>query len=1071
MNDSFSNNIVLSTDDISNTLSLEIKANKTAPAQQIVLTAKCSDDIVRIEYSLGNDLWVEYDREEGVLVTNNGTVYFRGFNDAGDQVQTAEYQVENIDKIAPEKPQITVSDTNPTNQDVIVSAVFSNDSTDRQYNKNNSGWVDYPAEGGITFEENGSVKFRSYDAAGNVSDEVEIFVNNIDKIAPEKPVISFSRENGISNESVTFIISASEGTLKYSFDNIEWKTYAEPVVVTENKTVYAKTTDAAGNSAETSQAITVIDPTAASSLTEYIFIKKNYTAKNTKGKKVNGIELEFGKNAFSSLEEAQNTLNDPANPLYVYVMLDSTGVLSGLWEEFTGQTVSGAQQKVTLEEDSDYHHYKVSVAGKGKLDAVSGDYSKVTARWFKNAEVSGRAKLAAAIGGKYTFEEKITKSVPNSDDFSQNSQTKTTRTASGKLTADSFAEITDIEYFDTVLLDNAKANRITGGKYSDQNKTKYTQKNGYLQKTITQSGNWSATGKLTLKNVAEVQNISNFKTLLLTNATANSIEGGSGKYSYKEKSTYKQEKITRTVTLKDTFASTGSLTGKGSILTDVYGILTVKLTDSKVNGTVQNADSSNVLNGSQTQKLTVSTAKDGSITGKYQVVTTFKRNGSFTATAQNDKMIVADIKFYNTVKLDGAVAGDITNLLQTKADEIYQQTWENAAECGVADDLALNIDLTKAVLLNARYDYSASGTATLKNNASAVNIADYKTVNVSDSAVTGDITLGNCGTIKSKIKVDSAGGKTETVTSTYKRSGSVKLVDSRVGGNVSGYNKVVLDGSTVAGNISQSSIVKEVKQKINGVDDVNNSFVTEKLSGSVTLKNNSSAGDITNYASVTLNGIAKNLANVNKVTVTKGYSEINQFTGTTGNDTVTLNKGSVLAVKEGMVFGAGNKDTLKINGTLVLYSENITGLEKISGSGEIAVTDDVAGKLDLNFENLLKLGSTVENFKGKDIEHADNTVKNAIVWDGAEEFNGWLGKAVDCEDTVDFIKFTTKEDCTLQITSTQWVGAVADIVAVNNVILKIADGFAETTLQANTEYTIKLERKESNSAAYTITLA
>ena len=1071
MNDSFFNNIVLPVDDTTNAAYLEIQADTTAPAQKIVLTAECSDDITSIEYSLGNDLWVVYDPEEGVLVTNNGTVYFRGFNEAGDQVQTAEYPVENIDKIAPEKPQITVSDTNPTNQDVIVSAVFSNDSTVRQYNKNDSGWVDYPAEGGITFEENGSVKFRSYDAAGNVSDEVEKIVNNIDKIAPEKPVISLSRENGISNEPVTFIISAAEGTLEYSFNNIDWVPYTDPVVVTGNKTVYAKTTDAAGNYAENSQAITVIDPTAASSLTEYIFIKKNYTAKNTKGKKVNGIELEFGKNAFSSLEEAQNTLNDPANPLYVYVMLDSTNVLSGLWDEFTGKTVSGAQQKVTLKEDSDYHHYKVSVAGKGKLDAVSGDYSQVTARWFKNAGVSGRAKLAAVIGGSCSFEEKITRSAPNSSNFSQQRQVKTTRSASGKLTADSFAEITDIEYFDTVLLDNAKANRITGGRYSDQNRTQYTQKNGYLQKIITQSGNWSATGKLTLKNVAEVQNISNFRTLQLTNATASFIAGGSGRYSYRENSTYKLDKVTRTVTLQDTFAAAGTLTGKGSILTDVYGILTVKLTDSKVNGTVQNAGRSNVLNGSKTQKLTVSTARDGSITGKYQVVTTFKRNGSFTATAQNDKMIAGDIKFYNTVKLDGADAGDITNLLQTKADEIYQQTWKNAAEYGVADDLALNIDLTKAVLLNARYDYSASGTATLKNNASAGNIADYKTVNVSDSAVTGDITLGNCGTIKSQTKVDSAGGKTQTVTSTYRRSGSVRLVSSVVGGNVSGYNQVVLDGSTVAGNISQSSIVKEVKQKINGVDDVNNSFVTEKLSGSVTLKNNSSAGDITNYSSVTLNGIAKNLANVNKVTVTKGYSEINQFTGTTGNDTVTLNKGSVLAVKEGMVFGAGNKDTLKINGTLVLYSKNITGLEKISGSGEIAVTDEVAGKLDLNFENLLKLGSTVENFKGKDIEHADNTVKNAIVWDGAEEFNGWLGKAVDCEDTVDFIKFTTKEDCTLKIASTQWVGAVADIVAVNNVILKIADGFAETTLQANTEYTIKLERKESNSAAYTISLA
>ena len=278
--------------------------------------------------------------------------------------------------------------------------------------------------------------------------------------------------------------------------------------------------------------------------------------------------------------------------------------------------------------------------------------------------------------------------------------------------------------------------------------------------------------------------------------------------------------------------------------------------------------------------------------------------------------------------------------------------------------------------------------------------------------------------------------------------------------------------NSTAGNISQNTLVKVVEKTINGVTDVNNSYTTEKLSGTVTLKNKSAAGDITNYSSVTLNdSSAGNLYNVNKVKVGKGHGSIISFTGTSGNDTFTIDKGAVFTVTGALDFGAGNKDSLVINGTLVLHTTNIKSVEKISGKGDIAVTDKVAAELNLYFDNLLNLGNTVKNFQGSTTELADNAAGNAVRWDGEEIFGGWLGKDVDCIDTVDFIKFKTTEECTLKLESSAWEKSSADIVAVNNVILDIVNGCAEIKLAAHTEYTIKLERKDSNSMDYSISLA
>jgi hypothetical protein len=66
-----------------------------------------------------------------------------------------------------------------------VSAVFSDDSVEKQFSLDGQIWQDYT--GAITFEDNGAVLFLARDLAGNFS-YASYTVENIDKVAPDAPV-------------------------------------------------------------------------------------------------------------------------------------------------------------------------------------------------------------------------------------------------------------------------------------------------------------------------------------------------------------------------------------------------------------------------------------------------------------------------------------------------------------------------------------------------------------------------------------------------------------------------------------------------------------------------------------------------------------------------------------------------------------------------------------------------------------------------------------------------------------------------------------------------------------------
>ena len=228
--------------------------------QDVTVTATFSDDTATRQYSTDNKTWKSY--SSGVEMSANGTVYFRGIDAAGNISDVTSYEVTNIDKVAPEAPTASANITEMTNQDVTVTATFSDDTATRQYSTDNKTWKAYTK--GVALTQNGTIWFRGIDAAGNVSEVSSYEVTNIDKIAPDAPAASAST-TALTNKNVTVSATFSDDTAtkQYSTDNKTWKAYSKGVALTQNGTIWFRGIDAAGNiSNVTSYEVTNIDKTA-----------------------------------------------------------------------------------------------------------------------------------------------------------------------------------------------------------------------------------------------------------------------------------------------------------------------------------------------------------------------------------------------------------------------------------------------------------------------------------------------------------------------------------------------------------------------------------------------------------------------------------------------------------------------------------------------------------------------------------------------------------------------------------------------------------------------------------------
>ncbi|MBR4718090.1 MAG: hypothetical protein IKP09_08540, partial [Lentisphaeria bacterium] len=144
--------------------------------QNVYVYATFSEDSVKQEVSLDGVNWSDYS-PNGVPVSENGMVYFRAADAAGNVSTVAEYEVTNIDNVPPAAPTVALAAAD-TFEGLLVSGVFSDDSVVKEYSLDGKTWEAYTEA--IPVREVGTVIFfRAADAAGNVSEVIEYTANSL----------------------------------------------------------------------------------------------------------------------------------------------------------------------------------------------------------------------------------------------------------------------------------------------------------------------------------------------------------------------------------------------------------------------------------------------------------------------------------------------------------------------------------------------------------------------------------------------------------------------------------------------------------------------------------------------------------------------------------------------------------------------------------------------------------------------------------------------------------------------------------------------------------------------------
>jgi|GEM_PF-384551 len=240
-----------------------------------------SDAAVK-EISIDGSDWVPFDSvavDDKIIMDENGVVEARAKDAAGNVSDIGSLTVDNIDKEAPDAPTIVPDNTDPTNDTVTVEVYYPDDAAVKEIKVGDGDWEPYVDP--VVVDENTTVEARAEDEAGNESKADPKEITNIDKEAPQKPVISQDPDNSIAtNKDVEITIEypqdADEKLYKVGDDGDgAWIKYEDKFKLVENDRVYAKCKDEAGNESEVASInITNIDkippeaPTLAKDITE-----------------------------------------------------------------------------------------------------------------------------------------------------------------------------------------------------------------------------------------------------------------------------------------------------------------------------------------------------------------------------------------------------------------------------------------------------------------------------------------------------------------------------------------------------------------------------------------------------------------------------------------------------------------------------------------------------------------------------------------------------------------------------------------------------------------------------------
>lgn len=222
--------------------------------QDITVEIIYPNDSIKNEYSLDGTNWQNYTAP--INITSNINIYARAIDKAQNTTEISSLTVTNIDKTIPGIPTINTNgyiSGSPTNQNVTMN-LLSEDSGSKinKYQVSfDSGinWNDMLSSTYIVdYECSNSLIYRAIDNAGNISQNSQAVVLNIDKTQTTAPEIVPSITTW-TNQNITITINYPLDSIKneYSLDNNTWSVYSEAFAIDKNITIYSRTTDSAGN--------------------------------------------------------------------------------------------------------------------------------------------------------------------------------------------------------------------------------------------------------------------------------------------------------------------------------------------------------------------------------------------------------------------------------------------------------------------------------------------------------------------------------------------------------------------------------------------------------------------------------------------------------------------------------------------------------------------------------------------------------------------------------------------------------------------------------------------------------
>ena len=253
-NDPFVNNLSLVQG--TPTCTLTVSGSEATGDYKLAEGAAGFNKTIKVVNTLGTELGTL--TVDGGATSIGGRDYTLTLTDGGALGVT----VGNGDITPPVVSNIKADITGPTNQNVTVTAEFSDDVAvaSRLYRIGDGDWTDYT--GGVTVTGNEMIHFKAIDTSGNESKVESIFIDYIDTVDPTVTDITPSTtEPDAASVTVTANFSDNKGlaSKQYRIGAGDWQDYPDGgVTVTQNGTVEFKATDTAGNETTASSKVTNI---------------------------------------------------------------------------------------------------------------------------------------------------------------------------------------------------------------------------------------------------------------------------------------------------------------------------------------------------------------------------------------------------------------------------------------------------------------------------------------------------------------------------------------------------------------------------------------------------------------------------------------------------------------------------------------------------------------------------------------------------------------------------------------------------------------------------------------------